>query len=184
MKVVAIIDLDAWGGETNRSWGQGKQSYKFTSYERDGNGNDQAMFRQYHSYWQRFDQPDPYDGSANITDPQSLNRYSYVQNDPVNFVDPSGLNMAPGGTCYAIISVTIGSESQTVTSIGFEVRCYGGGGGGGGNYSNEPGGGGGRRTQEPSKPSFDKPACPLCPKPRQTQTWARTSEGQRRGRRT
>ena len=24
--------------------------------------------------------------------PQSLNRYSYVQNDPVNFVDPSGLD--------------------------------------------------------------------------------------------
>jgi hypothetical protein len=74
-----------------------------------------------------------------------------VQNDPVNFVDPSGLNMAPGGTCYAIISVTIGSESQTVTSIGFEVRCYGGGGGGGGNYSNEPGGGGGAPNAEPAQ---------------------------------
>jgi hypothetical protein len=26
-----------------------------------------------------------------MTDPQSFNRYAYVQNDPVNFVDPSGL---------------------------------------------------------------------------------------------
>lgn len=26
-----------------------------------------------------------------MTDPQSFNRYGYVQNDPVNFVDPSGL---------------------------------------------------------------------------------------------
>jgi hypothetical protein len=50
------------------------------------------MHRQYHSYWQRFDQPDPFDGSANLTDPQSFNRYSYVQNDPVNYVDPSGLD--------------------------------------------------------------------------------------------
>ncbi len=41
----------------------------------------------------RFHQPDPYDGSYNLTDPQSLNRYAYVQNDPVNFVDPSGLFM-------------------------------------------------------------------------------------------
>ncbi|MDQ3684948.1 MAG: hypothetical protein M3430_05025, partial [Acidobacteriota bacterium] len=36
---------------------------------------------------------DPYDGSMNLADPQSFNRYSYVQNDPVNFVDPSGLEM-------------------------------------------------------------------------------------------
>jgi RHS repeat-associated protein len=107
LNVVAVVDLDPWGGETGRSWGQGKQPYKFTTYERDGNGNDQAMFRQYHSYWQRFDQPDPYDGSYNITDPQSLNRYAYVQNDPVNFVDPSGLNMASPGTRYG--SCTPGS---------------------------------------------------------------------------
>ncbi|MGH9904947.1 MAG: hypothetical protein ACRD8U_05095, partial [Pyrinomonadaceae bacterium] len=40
----------------------------------------------------RFDQPDPYDGSYSLTDPQSFNRYAYVNNDPVNFVDPSGLD--------------------------------------------------------------------------------------------
>ena len=91
LNVVAVVDLDPWGGETGRSWAQGKQPHRYTSYERDGNGNDQAMFRLYHSYWQRFDQPDPYDGSYNLSDPQSLNRYSYVQNDPVNFVDPTGL---------------------------------------------------------------------------------------------
>ena len=95
LNVVAVVDLDPWGGETGRSWAQGRQPHRYTSYERDGNGNDQAMFRLYHSFWQRFDQPDPYDGSYNLTDPQSLNRYSYVQNDPVNFVDPSGLLKAP-----------------------------------------------------------------------------------------
>ncbi len=36
-----------------------------------------------------------YDGSYNLTDPQSFNRYSYPQNDPVNFVDPSGLDDDP-----------------------------------------------------------------------------------------
>ena len=30
-----------------------------------------------------------------IGDPQSFNRYSYVSNDPVNFVDPSGLIKQP-----------------------------------------------------------------------------------------
>ena len=64
----AVVDLDPWGGETTRCWQQGQQSQRYTSYERDGNGNDQAMFRQYHTYWQRFDQPDPYDGSYDVSD--------------------------------------------------------------------------------------------------------------------
>src|SRR5262249_40642467 len=63
----------------------------YTTYERDGNGGDDAMMRRYHSYWNRFDQPDPWDGSYDASDPQSFNRYAYVQNDPVNFVDPTGL---------------------------------------------------------------------------------------------
>ncbi|HYX72902.1 MAG TPA: RHS repeat-associated core domain-containing protein [Nitrososphaera sp.] len=47
--------------------------------------------RRYQSRWTRFSQPDPYDGSYDITNPQSFNRYSYVKNDPVNMVDPTGL---------------------------------------------------------------------------------------------
>ena len=29
--------------------------------------------------------------SVDLTDPQTLNLYAYVRNDPVNYVDPSGL---------------------------------------------------------------------------------------------
>jgi uncharacterized protein RhaS with RHS repeats len=50
--------------------------------------------RRYQSYWTRFAQPDPYDGSYDLTDPQSFNRYSYTQNDPITFVDPSGLDIS------------------------------------------------------------------------------------------
>src|SRR5712691_10311458 len=55
----------------------------------------EAMMRRYQSYWNRFSQPDPYDGSYNLANPQSFNRYSYTQNDPVNFVDPTGLQDGP-----------------------------------------------------------------------------------------
>jgi RHS repeat-associated protein len=89
--VVSTVELDPWGGDTNRSSNAAFQPKKFTSYERDNNGSDEAMFRRYSRWHARFDQPDPYDGSYELTDPQSFNRYAYVQNDPVNFVDPSGL---------------------------------------------------------------------------------------------
>jgi hypothetical protein len=45
----------------------------------------------YHGWYSRFYQPDPWDGSYDLTDPQSFNRYTYVQNDPVNYVDPTGM---------------------------------------------------------------------------------------------
>jgi len=90
--VVSTIDLDPWGGETWRSSNQAFQPHRYTTYERDNNGGDEAMMRRYQSYWNRFSQPDPYGGSYDFTDPQSFNRYSHVQNDPVNFVDPSGLD--------------------------------------------------------------------------------------------
>jgi RHS repeat-associated protein len=62
---------------------------KFTTYERDAEStNDYAMARYYINRLGRFASPDPLSGS--ISNPQSLNRYTYVQNDPSNAVDPSG----------------------------------------------------------------------------------------------
>lgn len=68
-----------------------QQPRRYTSYERDGNSRDEAQMRRYDAHWSRFSQPDPSDGSYDLSDPQSFNRYAYVQNDPVNFVDPTGL---------------------------------------------------------------------------------------------
>jgi len=89
--VISIAELDPWGGTTNRDSNGAFQPQKFNSYIRDGNAADDAMFRRYNRWWSRFDQPDPYDGSNDLTNPQSFNRYAYVNNDPVNYVDPSGL---------------------------------------------------------------------------------------------
>jgi RHS repeat-associated protein len=64
--------------------------YKFAGYERDvETGLNYAFARYQHEAWGRFMSPDPLEGSAD--NPQSLNRYAYVQNDPVNLVDPLGL---------------------------------------------------------------------------------------------
>ena len=49
-----------------------------------------AQFRQYSSTAGRWMSPDPYDGSYDMTNPQSLNRYSYVKNNPLNAKDPAG----------------------------------------------------------------------------------------------
>jgi RHS repeat-associated protein len=90
-QVVSTVEVDPFGGETLRMVNSSRQPHKYTTYERDANGGDEAMFRRYEGRWQRFAQPDPFDGSYDLSDPQSFNRYAYVQNDPVNFVDPSGL---------------------------------------------------------------------------------------------
>ena len=89
--VVSTIELDPWGGNTSRNNNDVFQPRRFTTYERDGNASDEAMMRRYNRWWSRFDQPDPYEGSYDAGNPQSFNRYAYVQNDPVNFIDPSGL---------------------------------------------------------------------------------------------
>jgi len=89
---VSTVELDPWGGNTNRSSNDAFQPHKFNNYERDINQSDDAMFRRYNRWWSRFDQPDPFDGSYDLGNPQSLNRYAYAQNDPVNFMDTTGLD--------------------------------------------------------------------------------------------
>jgi len=65
---------------------------RFTSYDRsETTGMDYAVNRTFDSRQNRFTQIDPIGMAAtNLSDPQSLNMYSYVGNDPVNRVDPDG----------------------------------------------------------------------------------------------
>jgi RHS repeat-associated protein len=76
---------------------------RFTTYTRDSgtgeSGLDYAIFRQYNSGQGRFMSPDLLPGGLLV--PQSLNRDSYANNDPLNLRDPLGLEpltCAPGMT--------------------------------------------------------------------------------------
>jgi hypothetical protein len=51
------------------------------------------MARSYINRFGRFSSPDPLAGS--LSNPQSLNRYAYVESDPINLADPSGAFLGP-----------------------------------------------------------------------------------------
>ena len=81
----------------------GTTDYDFTGQNQDtvtGNtGYDDFLFRQYSPVQGRWISPDPA-GTAAVdpTNPQTWNRYSYVINDPINLIDPAGLESI-GITC-------------------------------------------------------------------------------------
>jgi RHS repeat-associated protein len=128
--VVSTLEFDPWGGNTSRNNNDVFQPHRFTNYERDLNASDEAMFRRYNRWWSRFDQPDPYGGSYDFTNPQSFNRYAYVQNDPVNYIDPLGLD--DEGGLGSIAALGIGPYGTvTVNADGGFIDGGGGSGGGG-----------------------------------------------------
>ncbi len=86
--------------------------YKFTGKERDAkSGLDNFAARYFGSSLGRFMSPDPLGG--HLEDPQSLNRYAYVRNNPINLTDPTGLDfwLRGGDAC--------GKDSVTCDKKGF-----------------------------------------------------------------
>jgi RHS repeat-associated protein len=85
-----------YGGQLVTSTGSDSNRYKFTGKERDTESNlDMFGARYYASTMGRFMTPDwsatpeaiPY---GELSNPQSLNRYSYVKNNPTTLTDPDG----------------------------------------------------------------------------------------------
>jgi RHS repeat-associated protein len=71
---------------------------KFTGYEADGEtGLNYARARYQSSVQGRFTGVDPLGASADVANPQSFNRYSYVENTPLIAVDPTGMALADMG---------------------------------------------------------------------------------------
>jgi RHS repeat-associated protein len=61
---------------------------------------DDFLFRRYSPVQGRWISPDPAGISAvDVTNPQSWNRYAYVLNNPLAFLDPLGLEPCPADAC-------------------------------------------------------------------------------------
>jgi RHS repeat-associated protein len=85
------IDYYPYGGVENDYCPNVAQNYKFTGKERDTeSGLDNFGARYDASSMGRFMSPDPLGGHNE--DPQTLNRYAYVRNNPLSLTDPTGLD--------------------------------------------------------------------------------------------
>jgi RHS repeat-associated protein len=106
-KIIARKDFGAFGDETytaQRTTGLGYKPEEirqdYTGYQKDDeSGLEFAQARYYNGKHGRFTSVDPLTASANVKDPQTFNRYSYVMNSPYKFTDPLGL--IAGGFCGA-----------------------------------------------------------------------------------
>jgi len=106
----------------------GATDFSFTGQNQDTSSGDyDFLFREY-STQGRWVSPDPAALAAvDPASPQSWNRYSYVLNDPLDFLDPLGLCGGPPGD----VSATVGGVSiGSVISISAACPDMGLGGGG------------------------------------------------------
>ena len=101
-------------------------THRYTGKERDTeSGNDYFGARYNSSAMGRFLSPDPSMGSVALRNPQTWNRYAYALNNPLKFVDPTGMcwvaapsgvgtydwmnSPNPGQSCYNAIATSSGS---------------------------------------------------------------------------
>ncbi|MDX2043139.1 MAG: RHS repeat-associated core domain-containing protein, partial [Acidobacteriota bacterium] len=153
--------LTEWSGSGNTNL----NSKKFTGYERDSaTGLDYANARMYNSARGRFMTPDPIGlKAADLRRPHTLNSYSYVQNDPVNLIDPGGLESYLW-TCETIGWLWDGRNERwfMIEQCSLRVlssRDPSGKSGGGGDSR-----GGGERRQNRAKAQFDLNKLKTCAK--------------------
>ena len=103
-RLAAMDQLGSAG--TYYPWGEAKgttnpqDTWSYATYWRDSaTGLDYANNRYYSNAYGRFMTPDPYQASGGPSDPGSWNRYAYTVGDPVNRVDPTGLDYCVDPDC-------------------------------------------------------------------------------------
>jgi RHS repeat-associated protein len=130
---------------------QDQQHFALLEHDTESN-TEHAQFRQYSSTQGRWMSPDPYDGSYDAGNPQSMNRYSYVLNNPLAFIDPQGRCTTTNvldNDGNVIQTMTVGDDCG-----GYSYLIYLGGFGPSGSSSDSGAGGniGGTQTITPYSP--------------------------------
>jgi len=90
--VVASYGYDAFGAIRSQT-GSSPNEFTFTGEQVDGTGLQYLRARYYDPSTGRFLTRDPFPGWTMA--PQTMNRYAYVVNNPVRFMDPLGLECTP-----------------------------------------------------------------------------------------
>jgi RHS repeat-associated protein len=162
----AVYSKEAYApfGETYNEAGTSPDR-SFTGQDQDvatgtgGAGVYDFLFRKYDPSAGRWLSPDPYGwGAVNQADPQSFNRYAYVENQPMNSIDQLGLCEITGtitiswhdGTTGALVSSETSDydwgDDGTGPCVSFSSTGYlpgGDGSGGASSSGGAPNGGGG-----------------------------------------
>jgi len=146
--VVGAYSSLPFGDDYQVTSGYDNDPYHFATLDQDNSANDHAQFREYSNMDGRWFSPDPYPGSYDPSNPQSFNRYAYVLNNPLSFIDPLGLCDFNSTGSY-----TTGSGDNAAVGFNYDpTPCpstpAGGGSVGvpliykGGQHSGDPGGSG------------------------------------------
>jgi RHS repeat-associated protein len=134
--VVARIDHQAFGEEIGFNVGlrstvpgytAGKatrQGYGLTEND-TATGQQHTWFRKLETMAGRWTGPDPSKDSMNLSNPQSFNRFSYVKNNPINFVDPTGLDEVGSAVAQAQDLLKFGPCKDLVSKKGNPSKTLG-----------------------------------------------------------
>jgi RHS repeat-associated protein len=96
------------------------KSHKFTGKERDAeSGLDFFGARYFASTLGRFMTPDPLLNTLRPNNPQTLNRYAYVVNNPLRFIDPTGqYEEDVHQDLTTVLALAAGFDGDTAAAIG------------------------------------------------------------------
>jgi RHS repeat-associated protein len=117
-QVIARHDYQPFGEEISRaSYGADAVRKKFTGYERDNETElDYAQARMYANKLGRFTTTDPlYVEFGRLRYPQAWNLFAYSRNNPLKFVDPSGLDVKVN--CKTTKEKTQACQDETTTDL-------------------------------------------------------------------
>jgi RHS repeat-associated protein len=111
--------LDAYGAQI-ASTGTTANTYLYSGERFDNNLNlYQLRARFYNMLTGRFETMDPVPGS--VSDPGTLHKYVYTQNNPVNRVDPSGLDIEEEGALSEIPEETVKPLENVRGNVCYEL---------------------------------------------------------------